>query len=167
MSLGKDKQADNFPYKHLPATVATYFRDALACYRNGQQHGFAALCRLTAQAVFEDLGEQAKFGIYDQVEEVAQLANIDDQMYRDIRNILFDTESTSLYHPDGVDRETAAVLLETMKDILQQAYIRRALLREKLRMRRFFATQAELSDFDSEDPKVLPIKRSANQPTDK
>ena len=88
-------------------------------------------------------------------------------MYRDIRNILFDTEPTSLYHPQGISRETAAVLLETMKDILQQAYVRRAVLREKLRMRRFFAAQADLSDFDTEDQKILPIKRSADKPAEK
>jgi len=34
------------------------------------------------------------------------------------------------------------VLLETMKDLLTQTYVRRAKLRQALKVRRFFANQA-------------------------
>jgi hypothetical protein len=166
-----DKQTENFHSGYLPAQVAAYFQDALGCYRHGLPHAFAAMCRLTAQAVFDDLGESAKLKIFDQVEEITDLANVDDRVYRQIRNILFDTDTASLHMADGLDRETTAVLLETVKEILQQAYIRRALLKQKLRMRRFFATQSDelLADeiLDSQntgnaakDPKVSPFKRS-------
>lgn len=155
-----DKPTERFNFSYLPAPVATSFKDALGCYRNGLMQAFATMCRLTIQAIFNDLGEGAKLKIFDQVEEIANLANIDDRVHRDIRNILFDTDPASLYHPDGIDRETTAILLETMKDILYQAYIRRALLRQKLRMRRFFATQAdELQEAATRDPKVAAFKR--------
>jgi hypothetical protein len=155
-----NKQTENFQSEHLPATVAAYFQDTLGCYRHGLPHAFAAMCRLTAQAVFDDLGESAKLKIFDQVEEITELANVDDYVYRQIRNILFDTDAASLHIADELSRETTAVLLEIMKEILQQAYIRRALLRQKLRMRRFFATQAdEILDTDMTDPKVSQFKR--------
>ncbi len=151
---------EKYPFGYLPAEVRSHFREALGCYRHGLTQSFAAMCRLTAQAMFTDLGEGAKLKIFDQVEEVAQLAGIEDDVYRDIRDILFDTDSTSLHFPDGVERETAVVLLETMKDILHQAYIRRALLRKKLKMRRFFAAQSDQEAEDIlKDPKVAPLKR--------
>jgi hypothetical protein len=160
-----DKQTEDFHSGHLPATVAAYFQDALGCYRHGLTHAFAAMCRLTAQAVFDDLGESAKLKIFDQVEEITDLANVDDRVYRQIRNILFDTDTASLQLADGLNRETTVVLLETMKEILQQAYIRRALLRQKLRMRRFFATQSdelladETQKTDTTVSKVSQLKR--------
>ena len=156
----QDKDNHEFNLGYLPGQVAIYFADALGCYRHNLPQAFAAMCRLTAQAVFHDVGESGKLKIFDQVEEVITLAGIDDLGHRNIRNILFDTDNDSLLQTNGMDRETAAVLLETMKDILHQTYTRRAQLRKKLRMRRYFAAQ---SDADAEeileDPKVFPINR--------
>jgi hypothetical protein len=156
-----DSDKSEFSFNYLPASVAGFFRDALGSYRHGLLQAFAAMCRLTAQAIFSDLGEGTKLKIFDQVEEIAQLANIDDQAYRNIRNILFDTDSKSIH--EQLDRETAAVLLETMKDVLHQSYIRRGVLRKKLRMRRFFASQSDeiLEDgpADETDPKISQFRR--------
>ena len=155
-----DKQSENFHFNYLPAPVAACFQDALGCYRHGLRHAFAAMCQLTIQAVFADLGESARLKIFDQVEEIVSLANVNDSVHRQIRDILFDTDRSSLFQTDELNRETSAVLLETVKEILQQAYIRRALLRQKLKMRRFFATQSdEILDANSNDPKVSPLRR--------
>ena len=159
-----DKRTDRFNFSFLPTEVATYFRDALGCYRAGMLPGFTALCRLTADATFRDLGEGSKLRIFDQVEEIAGLAGLDDNAYRQIRDIIFDTDNITLFQPNGLDRETAAVLLETMKEILHQTYIRRGLLRQKLRMRRYFANPVDTHDQDRDidhlnDPKVSPLKR--------
>jgi hypothetical protein len=155
-----DRPEDGFGYPYLPQPVATYFHEALACYRHGLNLSCTAMCRLTAQAVFSDLGENAKLKIYDQVEDVLRLANADDKFHRQIRDIIFDTNSSTLFHLQGVDREVTAVLLEVMKDVLHQSYIRRALLQKKLKMRRFFASQQEQDDYSdlSTDSKIAHIK---------
>jgi hypothetical protein len=156
MSPMHDSDKTEFSFEYLPASVAGLFRDALGCYRHGLLQAFAATCRLAAHATFSDLGEASKLEIYDQVEEIAQLANIDDQVYRNMRNILFDTDSESV--PEELDRETAAVLLETMKEVLYQSYIRRGVLRKKIRMRCFFAAQSDQETGTTrEDSKVFPI----------
>ncbi|MCP3999565.1 MAG: hypothetical protein GY727_01470 [Gammaproteobacteria bacterium] len=155
-----DKQSEQFHYNYLPAPVAAYFQDALGCYRHGLAHAFAVMCRLTVQAVFAEQGESFRLKLFDQVEETSRLANVDDHIHRQIRDILFGTDTTSLYQADGLSRETTAVLLEIMKDILQQTYIRHALLRQKLKMRRFFATQSdEILDAETTNPKVSQFKR--------
>ena len=152
----QDKDTSELNFNYLPAQVAACFVDALGCYRNGLLQAFAAMCRFTIQATCDDLGENTKLKLFDQVEEIANLAGIDDLAHRNIRNTLFDTDSI----PEQLDRETAAVLLEAMKDVLHQSYIRRGVLRKKLRMRRFFAAQSlqEAEDI-LEDPKVFPINR--------
>ena len=150
---------DSFHFSYLPSQVADYFRDALGCYRHGHRHAFAAMCRLTVQSVILDLGEGARLRIYDQVEEIAEFADLEADIFRVVRDILFETDAASLHQSGGVDREVTAVLLETLKDILHQAYIRPALLRQKLKMRRFFATQSDTDDADQPAATVSPFKR--------
>jgi hypothetical protein len=148
---------DNFQFSYLPDRVATYFKDALGCFHDNHRHAFAAMCRLTIQATISDLGDSARLKLFDIVKDIAEIAEVDDRTYRAVHDILFDADSSSLYQAGTIDRETAAVLLETLKDILHQCYIRPAVLRQKLKMRRFFAAQ---SDSDMQDaPTVSPIKR--------
>ena len=54
----------------------------------------------------------------------------------------------------------AAALLETMKDLLNQTYVRKAKLRQALKVRRFFADQAAgIDDTEAEpDPKVSKLR---------
>ena len=151
-----EKPTETFNYSHLPEPVATSFSEALGCYRHGLLQAFAAMCRLTAQHMCDDLGEDQKLKMFDQVDEIASLADISDAERREIRNILFDNHSSSLHN---INREMAAVMLEMMKELLHQAYIRRALLKQKLRMRRYFANPSDDIDNELDDPKVSPINR--------
>ncbi|MGI9290244.1 MAG: hypothetical protein ACR2QG_03085 [Gammaproteobacteria bacterium] len=156
----EDRETSEFSMNYLPDRVSGFYGDALATYRQGLLRAFAAMSRLTIHAVSDDMGENAKLKLYDQVEEIAGLAGIDDQAYRTMRNILFENNPKDI--PTELDREIAAVMLETIKEILYQSYIRRNVLRKKLRMRRFFATQSEQeADKLAEDSKVLPLNRPA------
>ena len=68
-----------------------------------------------------------------------RVAELDDETARDLRSIIFSTDSDSLHFPDGLDRATAAILLEVMKDMLHQSYVRYGRLRKALKMRQLFA----------------------------
>lgn len=148
---------DNFQFGYLPDRVSTYFKDALGCFHDNHRHAFAAMCRLTIQATIDDLGDSARLKLFDIVRDVADIAEVDDRTYRAVHDILFDADNNSLYQSGRINRETEAVLLETVKDILHQCYIRPAVLRQKLRMRRFFASQSE--DGVPDSPTVSPFKR--------
>jgi len=153
---------DRFSLRYLPERVATYFRDALGCYHHDLLYAFGAMCRLTVQAVIDDLGESEQPRIAAQVEEIAQLANLDEESFQLIRNLLFDVSSGLPIAP-GIDRRLAGILLECMKDLLQQAYIRRRRLRKVLQMRQFFAdTRAApgMSDDSLINVSTLDLRRS-------
>lgn len=133
-----EKPDERFSFRYLPERVAAYFRDALACYHHGLMLAFAAMCRATAQAVIDDLGDREKLRLHAQVDEIAELANLDEESFQLVRGILFDSASGLPLAPE-LDRRIAGILLETMKDMLQQTYIRRRRLRRVLQMRQFFA----------------------------
>lgn len=140
---------ERFSLGYLPPTVAARFREALACYSSGLWQAFAAMCRQTARATFDDVGEAGRMKIFDLVAEVQDLGAIDDATFEAVRRIIFDPESS---RPEaGFERREAAALLETMKDLLTQTYVRRAKLRQALKVRRFFANQAAGIDED-DDP---------------
>ncbi|MEO7385409.1 MAG: hypothetical protein ABIX37_00585 [Gammaproteobacteria bacterium] len=145
---------ERFSLSFLPPAVGARFREALACFSSGLWQAFAAMCRQTARAVFEDVGEAGRLRVYDLVTEVQSLGEIDDATFNAVRRIIFDPEE-GRQEPE-FDRRQAAVLLETMKDLLTQTYVRRAKLRQALKVRRFFANQA--AGIDEDEPE-LPVRK--------
>jgi hypothetical protein len=147
-----ERPAEKFNFNYLPEQVAFTFREALGCYRYGLLQAFAAMSRLTADAVIDDLGDRGKLTMFNQLEEIREIADLDDSVFTTVRQILLgaaDNESP----PPAVERGEAAVLMETIKDLLYQSYIREARLRRALEVRRFFADQAEtkVSSLDAEN----------------
>lgn len=128
---------ERFSYAHLPEKVAIAFREALACYRAGLLQAFAAMCRATIQAMIEDLGERNRLRIFDQVAEVRTMAEIDEGTFNAIRRVLFEGEPGRAQAAAPLSRMQAALLLETMKDLLYQTYVRRAKFQQALRLRHF------------------------------
>jgi len=132
-----EQPPERFSYASLPEPVAAAFREALACFSAGLLQAFAVMCRATTQAIIEDLGERSRLRIFDQVAEVRALAGIDESTFGAIRSVLFEGDATRGPALTPLTRAQAAVLLETMKDLLYQTYIRRARLQQALRLRQF------------------------------
>ncbi len=145
---------ERFSLSYLPPAVAGRFREALSCYTSGLWQAFAAMCRQTARATFDDVGDAGRLKIFDLVAEVQDLGAIDDATFTAVRRVIFEPEAGK-QEPE-FNRRQAAALLETMKDLLTQTYVRRAKLRQALKVRRFFANQAAGID---EDEAELPVRK--------
>jgi len=150
-----EQPPERFSLSYLPPAVAARFREALACFSSGLWQAFAAMCRQTARAVFDDVGDAGRLRVYDLVAEVQDLGDIDEDTFNAVRRIIFDPDA-GRQEPE-YDRRQAAVLLETMKDLLTQTYVRRAKLRQALKVRRFFANQA--AGIDEDEPE-LPARKA-------
>jgi hypothetical protein len=146
-----EKSEERFGFSYIPNEIESLYREALGCYRNNLFTAFGAMCRLTAQKMFSELGDDAKLRIFDQVDEIARIADLDEELFSIVRNIIFDTRNDSLLIEGGLDRNLAAILLETMKDMLHQTYIRRGRLRKALQMRQFFAGQSDEAVAEAEN----------------
>lgn len=136
-----ERAKERFAFSHLPPEVARFFREALACYTAGAWNAFASMCRRTAQAAFADLGEPGKLQLFDELNRLREMTGLDADTTARLRNVLFGSDADSRPSLPLLDARDASVLLEVAKDLLYQAYVRRAKLRQALLMRRFFVEE--------------------------
>lgn len=131
---------EKFSYTYIPASCALLFKEALTCYTNGAINAFASMCRRTVQGVFKDLGDNGRLKIFDLLAEIRDMAGLDNDSFALVKKILFDNDAESEAIPE-LSAPQAGMLLEIMKDLLYQCYIRRGKLQQAMRMRRFFAEE--------------------------
>jgi hypothetical protein len=137
-----ERAREKFTFTYLPEEVEELFKEALNCYTAGCLNAFASMCRRVAQAVFADLGEAGKLQVYDQLNEVREMAEVDVDTFTDIKTILFSRDGDSPTPMPQPDTYQAGVLLEVMKDMLYQVYIRKGRMQQAMMVRRFFADEA-------------------------
>jgi hypothetical protein len=138
--LELERPKERFPFSYLPGLVEALFREALSCYSNNNFNAFASMCRRAAASAFSTLGEGGKFRAFDEVLVAQNIAEIDDDSFAPIKQILFDAEQEE--DLPILNRAQAGVLLEVMKDMLYQCFVRRGKLTRAIKVRRFFVQEA-------------------------
>ena len=134
-----ERAKEKFSFSHLPEDAETLFREALGTYSAGCFNAFASMCRRTAQALFADLGENGKLRMFDQLNDVREMADLDQETFNVIRKVLFGSDAEPQSSMPVLDATTAGVLLETVKDLLYQSYVRKGRLQQAMMVRRYFA----------------------------
>jgi hypothetical protein len=139
-----ERARENFPLTYLPEEAEGLFKEALQCYASGCFNAFAAMSRRTAQSLFRELGERGKLELFDTLQEIRTLAELDDDTFAALRAVLFGSDSDPWPHQPHINAERAGVLLEVMRDLLYQTFVRKARLLQAMTFRRFVApVQAE------------------------
>lgn len=146
-----ERAREKFNFTHLPEEAEALFREALQAYGANCFNAFASMCRRTLQAVCHDVGENGRLRIYEQLNDVRDMAELDNEAFSVIRKVLFGHDGDPRPNMPLVDATQAGVLLEVMKDLLYQVYVRRGRLQQAMMMRRYFATEEAAS-------KVTPLK---------
>ena len=144
-----ERPREKFSFTHLPEEPETLFKEALACFSSGCYNAFGSMCRRTAQSVFADLGEAGKLGLYDELANIRRMAEIDEESFTTVRKVLFGSDAEPQPNLPSLDAFQAGVLLEVVKDLLYQAYVRRGRLQQAMMVRRYFTEDA--------DSKVTPL----------
>ncbi len=137
-----ERPREKFNFTYLPETVETLFREALSCFSSGCYNAFASMCRRTAQCAFADLGEAGKLALYDELADIRRMAELDDDSFQAARKVIFDPDAPGRAELPLLEAFQAGVLLEVMKDLLYQAYVRRGRLQQAMMMRRYFAEES-------------------------
>jgi hypothetical protein len=114
------------------------FKEALLCFSSGAYNAFASMCRRTSQAVFADLGEAGKMRLFDELNNVRELASIASEPFNKLRTILFGGETDPRPNIPTLDSYEAGIALEIIKDLLYEAYVRKGKLQQAMMVRRFF-----------------------------
>jgi hypothetical protein len=137
-----ERAREKFSFTYLPEEIETLFREALVCYTHDACNAFASMCRRVAQATFADLGESGKLRLFDQLNEVREMASIDEDTFAIVKRVIFSNDADAKPSIPLLDSYQAGVLLESIKDLLHQAYVRKGRLQQAMMVRRFLADEA-------------------------
>jgi hypothetical protein len=149
-----ERAKEKFSLTYLPEDAEALFKEALASFSAGCFNAFASMCRRTAQAVFADLGDNGKLRMFDQLNEVRELAELDQDTFNTVRKVLFGSDAEPQSAMPMLDATTAGVLVEVIKDLLYQSYVRKGRLQQAMMVRRYFASEA--------DSKVTPLAKATS-----
>lgn len=132
-----ERPKEHFQYNYLREQPARLLREAFGCYTAGLPLAFAVLCRQTVQQA--EPGEStADPSLETLFSDACRLAGVDHETRATLHAALFADEP-----PTGIDADQAAILIEIVKDMLQQRFVRTAKLRRAIEMRLHFASEAD------------------------
>ncbi|MGI9270656.1 MAG: hypothetical protein ACR2QT_02685 [Woeseiaceae bacterium] len=135
-----ERPKERFSFSYLPKHTEVLFREALTCYSANSFNAFASMCRRSANSAFEALGEGGKLRAFDEVMTAQEITGIDDDSFDPIKSILFEaTEDDDL---PLLNRSQAGILLEVLKDMFYQCFVRRGKLTRAIKVRRFFVEES-------------------------
>jgi hypothetical protein len=132
-----EKAREKFSFTYIPEQVEALFREALVCFTHDAFNAFGSMCRRTAQAVFADLGEGGKLRLFDELNGLRELTDIAPDLFTTMRNVLFGAELDAHAAVPLLDGYQAGIMLEVMKDLLYEAYVRKGRLQQAIKVRRF------------------------------
>ena len=131
-----ERPKERFPFSYLPKHTETLFREALSCYSNNNFNAFASMCRRAAASSFAAMGDSGKLRAFDEVIMAQEIAEIDDDSFEPIKKVLF--ENGAADDIPLLNRAQSGGLLEVLKDMFYQCFVRRGKLTRALKVRRFF-----------------------------
>ena len=130
-----ERATESFEYSYLPEEVRSDFAEALTTYSHGAYNAFAAMCRRTVQSVAADLGAKGKDKVLVQLQDLKEMAEIDDETYDLLKQIIVEGHDGSHPHLPALTGSRAAILLELIKDVLYQLYVRKGKLQQAMKLR--------------------------------
>jgi hypothetical protein len=133
-----ERAREKFSFTYIPEEVEALFREALVCFTHDAFNAFASMCRRTAHAMFADLGEAGKLRLFDELNGLRELTDIAPDLFTRMRNVLFGAELDARAAVPLLDGYQAGIMLEVMKDLLYEAYVRKGRLQQAIMVRRFF-----------------------------
>jgi len=135
-----ERPKERFQFSYLPKHTEVLFREALACYSNNSFNAFASMCRRAASSSFSALGESGKLRAFNEVMTAQDIAEISDDNFEPIKKVIFDSgEEEDL---PLLNRAQAGILLEVLKDMFYQCFVRRGKLSRAIKVRRFFVQES-------------------------
>ena len=134
-----ERPKERFAFSYLPKHTEIMFREALACYSNNSFNAFASMCRRAAKSSFDALGEGGKLRAFEEVLVAQEIAGIDDETFAPIKTVLFDSgEQEDL---PLLNHAQAGILLEVLKDLFYQCFVRPGKLTRAIKVRQFFVSE--------------------------
>jgi hypothetical protein len=136
-----ERPKERFSFSYLPKHTEIMFREALMCYSNNSFNAFASMCRRAAKSAFDALGEGGKLRAFEEVLAAQSIAGIDEETFSPIKAVLFGSGQQE--HLPLLNQAEAGILLEVLKDMLYQCFVRRGKLTRSIKVRQFFVSEEQ------------------------
>jgi hypothetical protein len=130
-----ERARERFQYGYLSADIERSLREAFDCYTAGSYIAFALLSRHAVDAALAGADDAMRRRWHDLLRDVLKIAEVGGDTARAIEAAVFGDPRTL----PAIGADEAAVLIEAIKDLFYQAYVRTAKLQAAMKMRRFFA----------------------------
>jgi len=137
-----ERPRERFNFTYLPEDTEQLLKEGFSSFSTACYNAFASMCRRVAQSAFTDLGEEGKLMLYGELANIRKLAELDDESFEVVRKVLFEVDLPGRQTLPLINAFQAGVLLEVVKDLLYQAYVRRGRLQQAMMVRRYFADDA-------------------------
>jgi hypothetical protein len=134
-----ERPKERFAFSYLPKHTEVLLREALSCYSGNNFNAFASMCRRAASSAYLALGDGGKLRAFEEVMVAQDIAGIDDDTFAPIKAVLFGSgqeEELPL-----LSRAEAGILLEVLKDMFYQCFVRHGKLTRAIKVRQFFVSE--------------------------
>jgi len=122
--------------QYLSGAVLDDFSEALTCYSTSCWNAFAAMSRRCIQSVADTLGAEGKSKVQAQLKELHSLGVADDATFEALEAIMLSGHDGAHPHLPALSAERASVLMQLLKDVLYQLFVRPAKIREAAELRK-------------------------------
>ncbi len=126
---------ETFEFEFLPEPVRSNFKEALACYSIKAHNAFSSMCRRTIQSAATELGIKGNDKVQKQIQEMKEMSDIDEETYDILKQIIVDGHDGAHPHLPIISLNRAAILLELIKDVMYQLFVRRGKLAKAAELR--------------------------------
>jgi hypothetical protein len=124
-----------FEHQYLKEDVADDFKEALTCYSHNCWNAFAAMCRRCLQSVASQLGATGTTRVEAQLRELKDMGIVDEETFTQLKQIMLSGHDGAHPHLPKLSSDRAQILLELMKDILYQLFVRPGKVAEAAKLR--------------------------------
>ncbi|MFL1897260.1 DUF4145 domain-containing protein [Aquimarina sp. 2-A2] len=131
-----EKPTIEFDFEFIPDEVVEDFKEALNCYSNSSFNAFAAMCRRTIQSSANKIGAQGKSKVQHQLNEMKEIAQIDNETFEILKQIIIDGHDGAHPHLPNLSSVRAEILLELIKDAMYQLFVRKGKLKKAAELRK-------------------------------
>ena len=136
-----ERPKERFAFSYLPDHTEVLFREALTCYSNNSFNAFASMCRRAAISAYAAIGEDGKMRAFEEAMAAQEIAGIDDDMFAPVKDVLFGSGPEQ--ELPLLRRAQAGILLEVLKDVFYQLFVRHGKLTRAIKVRRFFVSEED------------------------
>jgi hypothetical protein len=131
-----ENSIETFEFEFLPENVKNDFSEALKCYSISAYNAFASMCRRSIQSAAMELGTVGKDKVQKQIEEMKEMAHIDEDTYSVLKQIIIDGHDGAHPHLPQLSPSRSNILLELMKDVMYQLFVRKGKLAKAAELRK-------------------------------